>query len=141
VQQGQDLAPARSAMGDGGAPSASGSFVTLGMVIVPCSMRTLGAIAHGVGDNLIHRAADVVLKERRRLVLAVREAPLSEIHLENMLKLARMGVSICPPTPAFYNDPQSIDEVVTYSVTRVLDQVGIHLDAKRWAGEWRKPSR
>ena len=107
VQQVQALATERYPIGDVGAAIASGSFLTLGMVIVPCSMRTLGAIAHGVGDNLIHRAADVVLKERRRLVLAVREAPLSEIHLENMLKLARMGVSICPPTPAFYNQPQT----------------------------------
>jgi 4-hydroxy-3-polyprenylbenzoate decarboxylase len=107
-------------------------------VIVPCSMRTLGAIAHGFGDNLIHRAADVVLKERRRLVLAVREAPLNEIHLENMLKLARMGVSICPPTPAFYNHPQSVDDIVAYTVTRILDQVGIHLGADRWGGNMKK---
>jgi flavin prenyltransferase len=135
----QDLAAARYAIGDVGAAIASGSFLTMGMVIAPCSMRTLGAIAHGVGDNLIHRAADVVLKERRRLVLAVREAPLSEIHLENMLKLARMGVSICPPTPAFYNRPESIDQMVNYSVVRLLDQLGIHLDEReRWTGEMRK---
>lgn len=138
VQQVQDLATERYAIGDVGAAIASGSFLTMGMVIAPCSMRTLGAIAHGVGDNLIHRAADVVLKERRRLVLAVREAPLSEIHLENMLKLARMGVSICPPTPAFYNHPAGIDEMVTYSVTRLLDQFGIHTnDAGRWSGNMR----
>jgi flavin prenyltransferase len=135
----QDLAAARYAIGDVGAAIASGSFLTMGMVIAPCSMRTLGAIAHGVWDNLIHRAADVVLKERRRLVLAVREAPLSEIHLENMLKLARMGVSICPPTPAFYNRPESIDQMVNYSVVRLLDQLGIHLDEReRWTGEMRK---
>jgi flavin prenyltransferase len=138
VQQVQELASERYAIGDVGAAIASGSFVTMGMVIVPCSMRTLGCIAHGVGDNLIHRAADVVLKERRTLVLAVREAPLSEIHLENMLKLARMGVSICPPTPAFYNHPQTIDEMVAYSVTRLLDQFGVHVDADRWAGEMKK---
>jgi 4-hydroxy-3-polyprenylbenzoate decarboxylase len=139
LQQVQDLATERYAIGDVGAAIASGSFLTAGMVIVPCSMRTLAAIAHGVGDNLIHRAADVVLKERRRLVLAVREAPLNEIHLENMLKLARMGVSICPPTPAFYNHPQSLDEAVTYSAARILDQVGIHLTPdSRWAGEMRK---
>jgi 4-hydroxy-3-polyprenylbenzoate decarboxylase len=141
VQQVQDLATEKYAIGDVGAAPASGSFLTMGMVIVPCSMRTLGAIAHGVGDNLIHRAADVVLKERRRLTLAVREAPLSEIHLENMLKLARMGVSICPPTPAFYNQPQSIDDLVNYAVTRMLDQAGIHLDSSRWTGEMRKPAK
>jgi len=134
----QALATERYAIGDVGAAIASGSFLTMGMVIAPCSMRTLGAIAHGVGDNLIHRAADVVLKERRRLVLAVREAPLSEIHLENMLKLARMGVSICPPTPAFYNHPQSIDEMVSYSVTRLLDQFGLHAAGERWTGSLRK---
>ena len=138
VSQVQELASERYAIGDVGAAIASGSFLTLGMVVVPCSMRTLGAIAHGVGDNLIHRAADVVLKERRRLVLAVRESPLSEIHLANMLTLARMGVSICPPTPAFYNHPQSLDEMVSYAVTRLLDQLGLHLDAERWAGEMRK---
>jgi 4-hydroxy-3-polyprenylbenzoate decarboxylase len=141
VQQVQDLATERHAIGDVGAAIASGSFLTMGMVIVPCSMRTLGAIAHGVGDNLIHRAADVILKERRRLVLAVREAPLSEIHLENMLKLARMGVSICPPTPAFYNQPSTIDDLVNYSVARLLDQVGIHIPAERWKGEMRKQVR
>jgi flavin prenyltransferase len=142
VQQVQDLATARYAIGDVGSAIASGSFLTMGMIIAPCSMRTLGAIAHGVGDNLIHRAADVVLKERRRLVLAVRESPLSEIHLENMLKLARIGVSICPPTPAFYNHPMSIDELVNYSVTRLLDQLAVHLPAgERWDGEMRKPGR
>jgi flavin prenyltransferase len=142
VQQVQDLATARYAIGDVGSAIASGSFLTMGMIIAPCSMRTLGAIAHGVGDNLIHRAADVVLKERRRLVLAVRESPLSEIHLENMLKLARIGVSICPPTPAFYHQPTSIDQLVNYSVTRLLDQLAIHLPAgERWDGEMRKPVR
>jgi 4-hydroxy-3-polyprenylbenzoate decarboxylase len=141
VQQVQDLASERYAIGDVGSAIASGSFLTMGMAIVPCSMRTLGAIAHGVGDNLIHRAADVVLKERRRLVLAVRESPLSEIHLNNMLTLARMGVSICPPTPAFYNHPQSIDEMVSYSVTRLLDQLGVHLGADRWTGDMRKASK
>ena len=105
------------------------------MVVVPCSMRTLAAIAHGLGDNLIHRAADVILKERRRLVLAVREAPLSEIHLENMLKLSRMGVVIVPPVPAFYTKPQTLDDVVNYTVARLLDQLDIHLDVRsRWMG-------
>ena|SRR5437899_3112078 len=120
---------------DQGAPISSGSFVTSGMIVVPCTVRTLAAIAHGLGDNLIHRAADVILKERRRLVLAVREAPLSEIHLENMLKLARMGAVIAPPMPAFYGRPQSIDDLVNYTVARLLDQLDIHLDVdKRWLG-------
>jgi len=139
VQQVQDLATERYAIGDVGSAIASGSFLTIGMVIVPCSMRTLGAIAHGVGDNLIHRAADVILKERRKLVLAVREAPLSEIHLDNMLKLARMGVSICPPTPAFYNHPSTVDDIVNYAVVRLLDQLGLYIPTERWDGEMRKP--
>jgi 4-hydroxy-3-polyprenylbenzoate decarboxylase len=142
VAQVQALAAERYAIGDVGAAIASGSFLTMGMVIAPCSMRTLAAIAHGFGDNLIHRAADVVLKERRKLVLAVREAPLSAIHLENMLKLAQLGVSICPLTPAFYNHPASIDDIVSYSVTRVLDQFGLQVgDADRWAGTMRKETR
>ncbi|MDP2318291.1 MAG: UbiX family flavin prenyltransferase [Acidobacteriota bacterium] len=119
---------------DQGASISSGSFVTMGMVIAPCSVRTLAAIAHGLGDNLVHRAADVVLKERRTLVLAVREAPLSEIHLENMLKLSRMGVVIAPPMPAFYARPTSIDDIVNYTCVRLLDQLGIHVDTTRWAG-------
>ena len=119
---------------DQGASISSGSFVTMGMVIAPCSVRTLAAIAHGLGDNLIHRAADVVLKERRKLVLAVREAPLSEIHLENMLKLSRMGVVISPPVPALYSRPASIDEMVNYTCVRLLDQLGIHVEASRWSG-------
>jgi flavin prenyltransferase len=122
--------------GDQGAAISSGSFLTLGMIVVPCSMRTLGAIAHGVGDNLIHRAADVVLKERRKLVLAVRETPFNDIHLENMLKLSRMGVVICPPMPAFYARPKTVDEIVDWTAARLLDQVGIHTDVvNRWDGE------
>src|SRR5262245_66695642 len=120
--------------GDMGAAISSGSFKTDGMIVAPCSAKTLAAIAHGFGDTLIHRAADVVLKERRRLLLAVREAPLSDIHLENMLKLSRMGAVIFPPVPAFYNQPQSLDDVVTYSTARLLDQIGIRVDASRWAG-------
>ncbi len=121
--------------GDQGAAIASGSFATMGMVVVPCSVRTLSAIAHGFGDNLIHRAADVTLKERRRLVLAIREAPLSDIHLENMLKLSRMGVVICPPMPAFYTRPQTIEDLVDYTVARLLDQLDIHVDVQhRWVG-------
>ena len=113
----------------------SGSFITEGMVVIPCSMRTLGSIAHGTGENLVHRAADVVLKERRKLVLVTRESPLSELHLENMLKLARMGAMIVPPMPAFYNKPKSIDDIVNHIVARVLDQLNIPASfAKRWDG-------
>jgi 4-hydroxy-3-polyprenylbenzoate decarboxylase len=135
VEQVAALATRVYPLTDQGAAISSGSFLTVGMVIAPCSMRTLAAIAHGLGDNLIHRAADVILKERRKLVLAVRESPLSDIHLENMLKLSRMGVVICPPMPAFYNKPQSIDEMVNYTAARLLDQLGIHLDVRnRWTG-------
>ena len=130
----QSLASVVHPIGDQGASISSGSFVTMGMVIAPCSVRTLAAVAHGFGDNLIHRAADVVLKERRRLVLAVREAPLSEIHLENMLKLSRMGAVIAPPVPAFYSRPRTIDEIVNYTAARLLDQFGINVDVDRWAG-------
>ena len=133
-EQVQRLASVVHPLTDQGAAISSGSFVTMGMVIVPCSVRTLAAIAHGLGDHLVHRAADVVLKERRRLVLAVREAPLSEIHLENMLRLARMGVVIAPPVPAFYSRPDTIDEIVNYTVARLLDQFGIHIDMARWPG-------
>jgi 4-hydroxy-3-polyprenylbenzoate decarboxylase len=123
------------AAGDQGAPISSGSFLTDGMIVVPCSVRTLGAIANGFGDHLIHRAADVVLKERRKLVLAVRESPFNDIHLENMLKLSRMGAVICPPMPAFYTRPKSIDDIVNGTAARLLDQVGIHVDtAHRWDG-------
>ena len=121
--------------GDQGAAVASGSFVTLGMVVVPCSMRTLAAIAHGHADTLVHRAADVCLKERRRLVLAVREAPLSDIHLENMLKLSRMGAVVFPPVPAFYERPRTVADIVEGTVTRLLDLFDIHLvGARRWSG-------
>ena len=135
VDQVEALATRVYPLNDQGAAISSGSFLTMGMAVVPCSMRTLAAIAHGLGDNLIHRAADVILKERRKLVLAVREAPLSEIHLENMLKLSRMGVVICPPMPAFYNKPQTLDDMVNYSVARLLDQLDVHLDVRnRWTG-------
>lgn len=131
----QDLATQSYGIGAQGAAISSGSFVTMGMVIAPCSMRTLAAIAHGLGDNLIHRAADVILKERRKLVLVVRESPFSEIHLENMLKLARMGVVILPPVPAFYNNPQNLDDMINHITMRVIDQFDIHLDVMtRWDG-------
>lgn len=135
IKEVQELATQSYGSGDQGAAISSGSFVTLGMVIAPCSMRTLAAIAHGLGDNLVHRAADVVLKERRKLVLVVRESPFNEIHLENMLKLARMGVVILPPVPAFYNHPQSLDDMINHIAMRVVDQFDIHLDVmNRWDG-------
>jgi 4-hydroxy-3-polyprenylbenzoate decarboxylase len=133
-EQVQSLADVSHPLTDQGAAISSGSFVTMGMVIAPCSVRTLAAIAHGLGDHLVHRAADVVLKERRKLVLAVREAPLNEIHLENMLKLSRMGVVIAPPVPAFYANPETIDEIVNYTCARLLDQFGVHADVVRWPG-------
>jgi 4-hydroxy-3-polyprenylbenzoate decarboxylase len=113
----------------------SGSFLTDGMVVVPCSMKTLAGIRSGYAEGLIIRAADVTLKERRRLVLVPRETPLSEVHLENMLTLARMGVRIVPPMPAFYNNPASIGDLVNHIVTRILDQFDIECThSKRWTG-------
>jgi flavin prenyltransferase len=115
------------------APVASGSFKTDGMVIVPCSMNTLGAIANGMGDTLLNRAASVVLKERRRLVIVPRETPLHLIHLENMLRLARAGAEIMPASPGFYNHPTEIWELVNFMNARVLDVFGIeHQLMKRW---------
>jgi 4-hydroxy-3-polyprenylbenzoate decarboxylase len=136
VEQVQRLASASYAPTDQGAAISSGSFVTMGMIVLPCSMKTLGAIAHGMGEGLIARAADVVLKERRRLVLGVREAPFHDIHLENMLRLSRMGVIIAPPMPAFYTRPRTIDDLVDHSVTRLLDLFGVHdPSAPRWDGQ------
>jgi 4-hydroxy-3-polyprenylbenzoate decarboxylase len=135
-EQVEALASVVYAPTDMGAAISSGSFQTAGMIVAPCSAKTLGAIAHGYGDNLIHRAADVILKERRKLVLAVREAPLNDIHLENMLKLSRMGAVIVPPMPAFYMNPTSIDDIVNHTVARMLDQFGVEVPgAPRWSGE------
>ncbi|WP_019624919.1 flavin prenyltransferase UbiX [Thioalkalivibrio thiocyanoxidans] len=115
------------------APVASGSAVPEAMVVCPCTTATVSAIATGASRGLIERAADVVLKERRRLVLVVRETPFSEIHLENMLRLARMGVVVMPANPAFYHRPQSIDDLVDFMVARVLDHLGIeHALGPRW---------
>ncbi|MEP7062373.1 MAG: flavin prenyltransferase UbiX [Betaproteobacteria bacterium] len=115
------------------APIASGSNPADAMAVCPCTMGTLGAIAGGLADNLIERAADVMLKERRTLVLVPRETPLSAIHLENMLKLARAGAVILPPVPAFYTRPQSVDDVIDFVVARVLDHLGVaHALVPRW---------
>jgi flavin prenyltransferase len=120
---------------DQSAAISSGSFRTDGMVIVPCSMKTLAGIRTGYADGLIARAADVTLKERRLLVLVPRETPLSQIHLDNMLALARMGAGIVPPMPAFYNHPSSVEDIVEHIVTRILDQFDLALPtAKRWTG-------
>ncbi|MFF9126519.1 UbiX family flavin prenyltransferase [Streptomyces sp. NPDC014889] len=120
---------------DQGASISSGSFRTDGMVVVPCSMKTLASIRTGYGEGLIGRAADVVLKERRRLVLVARETPLSAVHLENMLELTRMGAVIMPPVPAFYNQPACLADVVDHLAARILDQFDLDLPtAQRWHG-------
>ena len=114
---------------------ASGSYVTEGMVIAPCSMKTLAAVAHAHADDLVSRAADVVLKERRRLVLMPRETPLNLAHLRNMVQVTEMGGIIFPPVPAFYAQPKSLDDLVAHSVARVLDLFGVHgAKLKRWQG-------
>jgi 4-hydroxy-3-polyprenylbenzoate decarboxylase len=127
--------------GDLSAAIASGSFPIDAMVVVPCSMKTLAGIRAGYADTLIQRAADVTLKEGRPLVLVPREMPLSQVHLENMLALARMGVRIVPPMPAFYTRPQTIDDVVTHIAMRVLDQLGLGggVSSPRWDGGLRSP--
>lgn len=118
-----------------GAKTSSGSFITQGMVIVPCSMKTLSSIAQGYDDNLISRTAGVMLKEGRKLILSPRETPLSPIHLENMLKLARIGVRIVPPMPAFYNHPQTLEDMIDHHIMKLLDQLGLNYGkAKRWQG-------
>ena len=118
------------------AKPSSGSYKQSGMIIVPCSMGTLGAIASGAGTNLIHRAADVTLKEGRKLVLVPRETPYNAIHLENMLKLERIGATILPASPAFYHRPQTIDEMVEHLCYRILDQFDIpHSRKTQWTGE------
>jgi 4-hydroxy-3-polyprenylbenzoate decarboxylase len=120
---------------DQSAAISSGSFRTQGMVIAPCSMKTVAGIASGYTQDLVVRAADVVIKENRPLVLLVRESPFSALHLENMLKLAQLGVRIVPPVPAFYNHPQSLDDVVDHIVTRALDQLGLFsTQTPRWDG-------
>jgi 4-hydroxy-3-polyprenylbenzoate decarboxylase len=132
----RDMADVAHPIADIGASISSGSFRTMGMVIIPCSIRTMSEIATGVTSTLISRAADVVLKERRRLVLAVRETPLHSGHLRTMLQLSEMGAIISPLMPAFYNKPQSVDDIIDHSVGRIVDLFG--LDAgivKRWKGD------
>jgi 4-hydroxy-3-polyprenylbenzoate decarboxylase len=119
---------------DVGASIASGSFPSAGMIVAPCSMKTLAAVAHGMADNLISRAADVVLKERRRLVLMVRETPFNLAHLRNMTAVTEMGGVIFPPLPAFYHRPASIEEMVDHTVARVLSLFDIDVDAPQWHG-------
>lgn len=130
-----DLASAVYGPRDQGAAIASGSFRVDGMIVAPCSMKTLAGIRTGYGDGLIGRAADVMLKERRRLVLLARETPLSAIHLENMLELTRMGAMILPPMPAFYNEPAGVGDIVDHIVARTLDQFDLAMPAaRRWSG-------
>ncbi|MEK4458553.1 MULTISPECIES: flavin prenyltransferase UbiX [unclassified Paenibacillus] len=135
VKEVEAMADAVYSYKDQAARISSGSFRVDGMVVAPCSMKTLASIRIGMADNLLTRSADVMLKERKKLLLMTRETPLSSIHLENMLELSRMGVMILPPMPAFYNHPASIEELVDHIVFRALDQFGIVTTAaKRWDG-------
>lgn len=136
------LADHSYAIGDVGAPIASGSFKTAGMIVAPCSVKTMSEIAAGVTANLLTRAADVVLKERRRLVLMVRETPFHLGHLRTMTQLAEIGAIIAPPLPAFYAEPQSIDDLVDQSVGRALDMYDVDTPAlKRWGEDLTKGAR
>ena len=129
------LADRTHPIGDVAASIASGSFASDGMIVAPCSMNTLGAIAHALSDNLLTRAADVCLKERRRLLLMVRETPLNLAHLRNMTAVTEMGGIVFPPLPAFYQRPQSVEQMVDHTLARVLDQFGIaHQLAPPWTG-------
>ena len=119
---------------DQGAAIASGSFLNDGMVIVPASMKTVATIAYGIGDNLIARAADVAIKEQRKLIIVPRETPLSVIHLENLTKLAKVGAQIIPPVPAFYNHPKTIQDLVNHQTMKILDAFGIPNEVdERWS--------
>lgn len=132
----KSLADVYHAPNDFTASIASGSFRTMGMIVAPCSMNTLGMIAHGITPNLLTRAADVVLKERRRLVLMPRETPLHQVHIQNMLTVTQMGGIICPPVPAFYNKPVSLDDVIDDTVGRILDLYDVDSGlVRRWGEE------
>ena len=135
LQELESMVAVRYEATDLAASISSGSFKTDGMVIVPCSMRSLAAVANGISDNLLTRAADVVLKEQRKLVMVARETPLSVIHLENMLKLARMGAVIMPASPGFYHQPETLEDIVAIMVGRTLDQLGIDHQLVRPWGE------
>jgi 4-hydroxy-3-polyprenylbenzoate decarboxylase len=135
AQRLRDLADVYHPIGDLGASIASGSFRTLGMLVAPCTVNTLAEIANGISGNLLTRAADVTLKERRPLVLMVRETPLTAIHLRNMQHVTEAGGIIAPPVPAFYTAPSSLDDVVTQSVARALDPFGLDLVPSRWRAE------
>ena len=138
----ENLATKRYAIGDIGAAISSGSFQTLGMLISPCSVKTMSEIATGVTSSLISRAADVVLKERRRLVLMIRETPLHLGHLRTMTQLAEMGAVIAPPLPAFYAEPETVGELVDQSVGRSLDLMGVSArGVKRWGEDLEKGRR
>ena len=119
-------------VGDIGSQIASGTYQTLGMIIVPCSMATLAAVSMGLADNALRRAADVTIKEGRRLLIVPREMPFSSIHLEHMLKLSHLGVVIMPPQPAWYQKPKTIEDVETMIVVRILDRFGLAVALKRW---------
>jgi 4-hydroxy-3-polyprenylbenzoate decarboxylase len=127
------LADVAYPIGDLAAAISSGSFQTIGMIVAPCSMRSLGEIAHGISSNLLTRAADVVLKERRRLVLVARETPLHTIHLRNLVTVSELGAIVAPPMPAFYNKPKTLDDVIDHTVGRLLDLFGFDTGkVKRW---------
>ncbi|WP_412989609.1 UbiX family flavin prenyltransferase [Pediococcus siamensis] len=136
LKQINDLADEVYHINDQGAAIASGSFLNDGMVIVPASMKTVASIAYGIGDNLIARAADVTIKEQRKLVIVPRETPLSVIHLENLTKLAKIGAQIIPPIPAFYNHPKTIQDLINHQTMKILDafQIPNEVD-ERWQGQ------
>jgi 4-hydroxy-3-polyprenylbenzoate decarboxylase len=139
VQQVQELASHVYSYKNQGAPISSGSFRVDGMIIAPCSMKTLATIANGIASDLITRSADVILKEQKKLVLLTRESPLNLIHIENMRMVTLAGGMIFPPMPAFYNHPQSLEDIINHTVGRVLDQFGFDSDGlKRWGEKTRK---